>query len=240
MSTPVRYDQQYCPIARGLDLLGDRWTLLILRELGPGPQRFSDLQRHLPGIAATVLSDRLRSMTDEGLVAVVPADPPGRRHRYSLGPLGMRAQAVLGSLVRFGMPLLETPSPDTVIRPALVVRSTLLAYHDPAAAAGVQARYELHVDDEVFTIDAQGAVVDAAPDPDPDPDGVLTAPARSLVELRQRTADFDELLRRQVISWSGEPATLAQFRSIYRLERAAVARRRAPKLTATDDTVEKL
>src|SRR5690242_9577098 len=115
MSTPVRYDQQYCPIARSLDLLGDRWTLLIIRELGAGPQRFSDLQRHLPGIAATVLSDRLRSMTEEGLVIVAPADPPGRRSRYALGPLGRRARPVLTSLVRFGMPLLEPPSDDTVV-----------------------------------------------------------------------------------------------------------------------------
>ena len=58
MSTPVPYDQQYCPIARGLDVLGDRWTLLIVRELGAGPQRFTDLQRHLPGIAATVRTAR--------------------------------------------------------------------------------------------------------------------------------------------------------------------------------------
>ena len=229
MSTPVRYDQQYCPIARGLDLLGDRWTLLILRELGTGPQRFSDLQRHLPGIAATVLSDRLRSMTDERLVEVVPADPPGRRNRYGLGPLGLRAQPVLGSLVRFGMPLLEPPADDTVIRPALVVRSSILTYHDPAAAAGVQARYELRIDNEVFTVDAKAAVVA----PVPEPDGVLTTPASALVELRQHSADFDELLRRQVISWSGEPAALARFRSIYRLEGANGRGRRKATVTAT-------
>ena len=78
MSTPVRYDLQYCPIARGLDVLGDRWTLLILRELCVGPQRFSDLQRNLPGIASTVLSDRLRMMADSELVETVPSESTGR------------------------------------------------------------------------------------------------------------------------------------------------------------------
>ena len=68
MPATVRYDEQYCPIARALDVLGDRWTLLILRELVVGDQRFTDLRRHLPGIAPTVLTQRLRTMTEQGLV----------------------------------------------------------------------------------------------------------------------------------------------------------------------------
>ncbi len=166
MSTPVSYDQQYCPIARGLDLLGDRWTLLIVRELSAGPQRFSDLQRHLPGIAATVLSDRLRTMTDDGLVETVPSDPPSRRNRYGLGPLGRRALPVLSSLLRFGMPLLEPPADDSVVRPSLTIRGTIAAYHDPAAASGVDERYEVRVDGEAFTLDARGRVVDGGTEPD--------------------------------------------------------------------------
>jgi DNA-binding HxlR family transcriptional regulator len=227
MSTPVRYDEQYCPIARGLDVLGDRWTLLIVRELGAGPQRFSDLQRNLPGIAATVLSDRLRSMTEEGLVEVVPNDPPGRRNRYALGPLGRRALPVLASLVRFGMPLLEPPSDDTVVRPTLAVRGAILAYHDPVAAVGVDERYELHVDGEVFTIDTHGATVA----PVNEPDGVLTAPASALIDIRQDRAAFDDLVDRAVITWAGTSEALAHFRAIYRLGGRSSPRRRAQHAT---------
>ena len=68
MPATVRYDEQYCPIARALDVLGDRWTLLILRELIIGDQRFTDLREHLPGIAPTMLTQRLRTMTEQGLV----------------------------------------------------------------------------------------------------------------------------------------------------------------------------
>jgi len=68
MPATVRYDEQYCPIARALDVLGDRWTLLILRELVNGDQRFTDLRTSLPGIAPTVLTQRLRALTDQGLV----------------------------------------------------------------------------------------------------------------------------------------------------------------------------
>lgn len=213
MSTPVRYDQQYCPIARGLDMLGDRWTLLIVRELGVGPQRFSDLQRNLPGIAATVLSDRLRSMADEGLVEVVPSDPPGRRNRYALGPLGRRALPVLASLVRFGMPLLESPGDDTVVRPTLSVRSALFAYCDRAAATDGDDRYELHVDGEVITIDAHAATVDDVDDPAL----VVTAPAQAWIDIRRQHTTFDDLVARGVITWTGTKAALARFRAAYRL-----------------------
>lgn len=213
MSTPVRYDQQYCPIARGLDLLGDRWTLLIVRELSLGPQRFSDLQRHLPGIAATVLSDRLRSMAVEGLVEAVPNDPPSSRHRYALGPLGRRALPVLSSLVRFGMPLLEPASDDSVVRPALTIRGAIAAYHDPAAAVGVDERYELRVGDDVFTIDARARSV-AGTD---EPDLVVSAPAHVWIDLRQHRADFDDLVDRGDITYEGSADSLAHFRAIYRL-----------------------
>ena len=213
MSTPVRYDQQYCPIARGLDLLGDRWTLLIVRELSAGPQRFSDLQRHLPGIAATVLSDRLRSMTHDGLVETVASDPPSSRSRYALGPQGRRALTVLSSLVRFGMPLLEPATGDSVMRPSLTIRGAITAYHDPAAAAGIDERYEIHVDGDIFTLDARAGVV-ATTD---DPDLVVTAPAHTWIDIRQHRAGFAELVRRGEITCTGSQEALAHFTAAYRL-----------------------
>jgi DNA-binding HxlR family transcriptional regulator len=213
MSTPVRYDQQYCPIARGLDLLGDRWTLLVVRELSVGPQRFSDLQRHLPGIAATVLSERLRTMTADGLVETVPTDPPSRRHLYALGPMGRRALPVLSSLLHFGMPLLEPPTDDTVLRPSLTIRAMITAYHDASAASGVDERYRIHCEDEVFTLDARAAVVE----PPAEPDLVVTAPARSWIDLRQHRSSFDDLVRDGDITWSGSADALDHFRAVYRL-----------------------
>lgn len=221
MSRPVSYDEQYCPIARGLDLLGDRWTLLILRELGAGPKRFTDLQRELPGIAATVLTDRLRTMGAEGLVEVVPSDPPSRRNRYALGPLGRRSLPVLASLVRFGMPLLEPPDDDTHVRPTMAVRAGILSYLDPTAATGVDERYELRIDDEVVTIDSSGRQVDGGDDREPDL--VLTAPASAWIDLRQRRTTFDDLLAAGTITWTGTDEALAHFRAAYGLRSPAPA-----------------
>lgn len=218
MSTPVPYKQN-CPIARGLDLLGDRWTMLIVRELSVGPQRFSDLQRNLPGIAATVLTDRLRSMSQDGLVETVPSDPPSRRNLYALGPLGHRALPVLSSLLRFGMPFVELPtkhnSEQPIERPQLTIVGAITAYHDPTAASSVDTdqRYEIRVDGAVFTLDPNAHVVDESAAPDL----LITGPSRALIEIRQHLHTFDDLVRVGTITWTGSAEALANFRSIYKL-----------------------
>ena len=80
---PRRYGQ-FCPIARALDLLGERWTLLIARELLVGPQRYSDLLAHLPGMWSNLLASRLRRLEDAGLVRRRWLEPPAARFVYEL------------------------------------------------------------------------------------------------------------------------------------------------------------
>src|SRR3954451_13470408 len=88
--------QQYCPIARALDVLGDRWTLLILRELtNAGDRRFTDLRRSLPGIAPGLLSDRLKALAEHGLVTTRELPPPAARTVYAITPRGREAAPVL-------------------------------------------------------------------------------------------------------------------------------------------------
>ena len=65
------YDQ-YCPVAHALDLVGDRWALLIVRELMPGPKRYTDLNEHLPGIGTNILATRLRDLEAAGIVTELP------------------------------------------------------------------------------------------------------------------------------------------------------------------------
>src|SRR5215207_1372937 len=103
---PGSYDQ-YCPIARSLDLIGDRWTLLVVRELSLEPQRFTDLRSHLPGIPPNVLSQRLKRLADSGLVATEELPPPAARSVYTLTPRGRETAPILRELIRFGLPELE-------------------------------------------------------------------------------------------------------------------------------------
>lgn len=99
-----RYDQ-YCAVARALDVVGDRWVLLIVRELlAFGPSRYSDLKRGLPGIASNLLADRLKSMESDGLIDRREAPAPIGAPIYELTPRGRELEDVLRALTRWGLP----------------------------------------------------------------------------------------------------------------------------------------
>ena len=94
---------QYCALARALDLVGDRWTLLIARELYlRGPSRYTDLCDGLPGIATNLLADRLRNLEEAGLVAREAAPAPVASTLFSLTDRGRELRPVLAALVQFG------------------------------------------------------------------------------------------------------------------------------------------
>lgn len=93
---------QFCALARALDLVGDRWTLLIIRELGIRPCRYRDLQDGLPGIATNLLADRLRALEDNGLVVTEEAPPPVSATLYRLTDRGADLLPSLHSLAGWG------------------------------------------------------------------------------------------------------------------------------------------
>jgi DNA-binding HxlR family transcriptional regulator len=103
---------QYCPVAAGLDVIGDRWVLLILRELSMGDRRFTDLRRDLPGIAPNLLSDRLRSLQRAGIVETAELPPPAARTVYRLTSEGRGVIPVLRSVARFGVRFLDGEPSD--------------------------------------------------------------------------------------------------------------------------------
>jgi DNA-binding HxlR family transcriptional regulator len=113
----VRSYGQYCPIARALDLVGDRWTLLIVRELMMrGSCRYTDLANGLPGIATNMLSGRLRDMEIAGIVERVEAPPPVATTLFALTERGRSLDQVLFSLGAWGAELMTPPTPDDAFR----------------------------------------------------------------------------------------------------------------------------
>lgn len=99
--------QQYCSVARALDIVGDRWVLLIVRELlAFGPSRYSDLQRGLPGIASNLLAERLRVMEADGLIERHEAPAPVGANLYQLTERGRGLQDVVHALSRWGLDLM--------------------------------------------------------------------------------------------------------------------------------------
>jgi DNA-binding HxlR family transcriptional regulator len=111
---------QFCPLARTLDVLGERWTLLIVRELMTGPRRFTDLRTYLPGLAPALLTQRLRALEDAGLVERTELPPPAARTVYALTDRGLELEGVVYELARFGIPYLDTPSEEQPLHPHLL------------------------------------------------------------------------------------------------------------------------
>lgn len=213
MPATVRYDEQYCPIARALDVLGDRWTLLILRELVRGDQRFTDLRTHLPGIAATLLSQRLRTMAAQGLLESRDLPPPAARSVYTVTARGREALPVLRALARFGLPLLEAPSSDTTISPTMVADAALRAYFDAFAATGIDERYEIHIDDQTFQMSSiPGGGVDRL-----DPDLVVGASAATWMDIRQGRLGLRQAIKDNRMTKSGRASALTHFADIFHL-----------------------
>lgn len=134
---------QLCALARGLDHVGDRWTLLIVRELLIGPRRFSDLRRNLPGMATNLLADRLRRLSRDGLVERIDLPMPGGGSAYALSPEGARSlEPVVLSLIRFGARYMSAPGEADIFRPewlALAIRALLPATPTDGLTAQLRA-----------------------------------------------------------------------------------------------------
>ncbi|MEO5576519.1 MAG: helix-turn-helix domain-containing protein [Gaiellaceae bacterium] len=108
-----RYDQ-YCPVACTLSLVGERWTLLVVRELLHGPKRYTDLIDHLPGIGTNILAARLKELEGAGLVSKRRLPPPAASTVYELTQSGRELRPVLYELARFGARLMGPPPLDAL------------------------------------------------------------------------------------------------------------------------------
>jgi DNA-binding HxlR family transcriptional regulator len=109
-----RYDQ-YCPIACSLSVLGERWTLLVVRELLHGPQRYTDLADHLPGIGTNILAARLKELESAGIVEKRRLPPPAASTVYELTESGRALRPVLHELARFGARMMGPPPDDALV-----------------------------------------------------------------------------------------------------------------------------
>jgi len=112
----VRSYDQFCALARALDVVGDRWTLLIIRELFARDSRYSDLRDALPGIATNLLAERLRQLQEAGVIEAYDAPPPVRATVYRLTPRGRELRPAIRALVTWGVPLLATGQGDDAFR----------------------------------------------------------------------------------------------------------------------------
>ena len=167
MARPRSYHDP-CGIARALDLVGERWALLIVRELVFGPKRFTDLRRGLAGASPNVLSQRLRELVGSGIV---------RRRTlgaatYELTAWGRELHPILLQLGRWGARSPARPQAELSVDALMVA---LESTFDAGAASGMCAIYELRLGDERFAIDVDHGTIEIARGQPRRPDAVIDA-----------------------------------------------------------------
>lgn len=201
--SPRRSYDQYCSAARALDAVGDRWTLLVVRELLAGPRRYTDLHADLPGVSTDVLASRLKDMERDGLATRRRLSPPGAAHVYELTGRGRALLPVLQALGEWGAPLLAERRPTDAVR-AHWSALPLLRSLEGLGDGTVQIRLdegEFHV--RVGTGAGAGAVYGEGPAPEA-PDAHLTLDTETCTALGRGDLTLLEAVRTGRITVAGE------------------------------------
>lgn len=179
----MRSYSEYCSIARALDVAGDRWTLLIVRELLlRGPSRFTDLKHGLPGIATNLLSTRLRELEATGLITREDAPPPVATALYELSETGRALEPVLKALGLWGLRFMADQRPDDAFKAEWLAYAPAWFTTD-AHPDGPPAVIQLIASGERAVIELGDGQVRTRPGPAADPDLVLDGPPRAVLGL---------------------------------------------------------
>ncbi|SOX52383.1 transcriptional regulator, partial [Mycobacterium ahvazicum] len=210
----TRNYNQNCPIARGLDVLGERWTLLILRELIGGPRRYGDLRAELPGIATNLLAERLKELQDAGLVHRTDLPAPIGRTVYTLSDLGwQRVLPIIQSIAWFGLDRLD-PIDEGPVTPLNGFLAGILLGFDSGKAAGLEATCRAEIDGRRFDfVITQGRLAGARGEPPV----TITASAADLVTARLAPGDAKRKAALRRIAFTGEPEAVETLRRVFSL-----------------------
>src|SRR5213080_315949 len=157
----MRKFDQYCPVAHALSLVGDRWSLLIVRELLHGPKRYTDLTNGLPGIGTNILAARLRDLEESGVVQKRTLPPPAASTVYELTEYGAGLKEALYALARWGARTIGPPGPDDDLYPEWGLNA-LPALFNAEAARDLTETYVLVVDGDAFTARVVNGSLDAS------------------------------------------------------------------------------
>jgi DNA-binding HxlR family transcriptional regulator len=171
---------QYCGVAHALDLIGERWALLVVRELVLGPKRFTDLRDGLPRIATNVLSQRLRQLERDGIITRRRLRPPAASTVYELTEYGQELVPIMLDLGRWGAGTMGVRQEQQAIRSEWLAVA-LRAFFDPEAAADLEARIRLELDGNEFTLEIGGGTLKIAPGSDGEADLVVVADTESVI-----------------------------------------------------------
>ena len=212
MTSPRSYDDP-CGIARALDRIGERWALLVVRELLLGPRRFTDLRAGLPGASPNVLSQRLRELEHSNVIRRRTLPPPGAAVVYELTPWGAELEPVILALARWGSRATPLPRGELSTSALMLALETTF---DPDAAGLARGRFALEVDGEPFGIEIARrklAITRAACDP---ADAAIAADRGSLRAVVFGGRELRHVQREGKLRIAGDQALAARLLASFR------------------------
>jgi DNA-binding HxlR family transcriptional regulator len=205
---------QFCALAYALDAVGERWTLLIIRELLTGPRRYTDLMEGLPGISTNLLSERLKSLEGRGIIIRRILPPPAASTVYELTPFGQSLENAVIELGRWGSQLLP-PSLEGVALPSLGAATIAIkAFFRPAQAQGPNETYELHLDNEILQIQIKNGELQAHQGQSLPADVVFYTSMDIFMGLFSGQIPPDDAVANELIRIEGDPDALHRFLNV--------------------------
>jgi DNA-binding HxlR family transcriptional regulator/putative sterol carrier protein len=208
---PKRTYGELCPVARSLDLIGERWTILIVRELLLGPKRFKDLLGRLPAMGSNRLADRLKGLQDAGVLAKRMLPAPAEVQVYELTDYGERLRPLVYSLGAWGAELPLPDDADLQDARAELIALGLSASSPPELSAELEETYEFHVGGECFHVNVTRGTVTVRSGPAPvSAELVVDCDLTTLLELVTGASTPARAARQGRASFVGAPALRAR------------------------------
>jgi DNA-binding HxlR family transcriptional regulator len=204
--------RQYCHLAHALDAVGERWAMLVLRELFAGPKRFTDLVEGLPGIATNLLAARLRDLERDGVIRRTKLPPPAAVTVYELTELGADLRPALRELARWGAKITRSPRAGEKVRLEWPILCGLGGLFLPTGPPGVKETYELRIGGERFHASVEGGRARFASGPADDPAAVIAVDRKTFLDaFMAHTTPVARAVAEGRIRFEGEADAVARL-----------------------------
>jgi DNA-binding HxlR family transcriptional regulator len=208
-----------CGAAQGLDIVGERWTLLVVRELLLGPKRFTDLRGGLPGISTNILADRLETLELSGVVRRRTLPAPAASKVYELTDWGRDLEQVVAAIGRWGVRSPWRSEEDAIGVDGLMV--SFRTMFDPEAAGDLDASYEVVLGGQAFGIEVEDGSIRVYRGAPADPDARIEADVDTLADLVYEGGDLDEALRSGDVEIEGDRPAVERLLGLFQLPEPA-------------------
>ena len=210
------YDE-YCGLAVALDLLGERWTMLIIRELLMGPKRFTDLLSGLPGIGTGLLTQRLRELEEAQVIEKAVLPPPAASSVYQLTADGETLRSTLLGLTRWGLRRLGTPTEGQTANVNMLAFA-MSARFNPRSSPAADGTYELRVDGSTFQFTIDTGTINIQAGPAQRAKAVITTDMTTLIAVNNGSATLSDAVNSATLTVDGDADVIAALATAFELD----------------------